>query len=114
MCSHQRDEAHGRLALRCCAITPSLEKKRFHMSTQKKMGTGATNIPLGRDNGWREFCTAGHGVVKSKRKPTRKDFKEALYKHILEINKQLIIDSASDEKLSGRQMAEAPTHNKTF
>ena len=64
MCSHQRDEAHGRLALRCCAVTRSLERKRFHMSTQKKMGTGATNITLATDKGWKEFCTAGHGVLK--------------------------------------------------
>ena len=65
------------------------------------------------DKGWREFCIVGHGVVKSKRKPKREDFKEDLYKHILAINKQLIIDSASDEKLSAWQMAEAPTHSKT-
>ena len=71
------------------------------------MGTGATNITKATRQAWQEFCTVGHGAHKPKRPPSPEDFKKELYDHIRNITKQLIIDSASDEKLSGRQMIEA-------
>ena len=90
-----------------CAVTDDLDILRFHSSTQKGMGTGATNITKATRQAWQEFCTVGHGAHKSKRPPSPEDFKKELYDHIRNITKQLIIDSASDEKLSGRQMIEA-------
>jgi len=105
MCSHQRDEAHGRLALRCCAVTKLLEVQQFHMSTQKGMGTGATNITQATDKAWQEFCTAAHGAPRSKRRSRDDDFNKKLYNRIRNINVQIIIDAASDETLSARQFS---------
>ena len=78
------------------------------MTVQIGMGTGATNITLATANGWKEFSTAHHGApATSKRQVLPSDYDEQLNKHLTEISKQLVIDAASDERLSARQMIEA-------
>ena len=112
MCTHCRDERAGRLALRCAATTQQLEQRRFHMSVQSGMGTGATNITKATDKAWKEFSTAHFAAPFSKRSAEKEDFDEKLYQHIRKTHHQLIIDAASDERLSGRQMKEAPASNQ--
>ena len=106
MCTHRRDERAGRLALRCAAVTSKLDQRRFHMSVQTGMGTGATNITKATDKAWVEFSTRYFNapLVRSK---IETEFDKNLYNHIRNTHRQLIIDSASDERLSGRQMEEA-------
>lgn len=112
MCTHCRDERAGRLALRCAATNQQLEQRRFHMSVQSGMGTGATNITKATDKAWKEFSTAHFAAPLSKRSAEKEDFDEKLYQHIRKTHHQLIIDAASDERLSGRQMKEAPASNQ--
>ena len=107
MCTHRRDERAGRLALRCAATTDELEQRRFHMSVQTGMGTGARSITNATDKSWAEFSTRHFGAPRSKRAAEKADFDKELYEHIRMTHRQMVIDSASDEKLSGRQMEQA-------
>ena len=104
MCSHMRDERNGRLAFRCSAVNAELATRRFHMSVQIGMGTGASNITKATETAWREFSTEHHGALYSNRKPQDTDFKDDLFKNVREKHIQMIIDAASDEQLSARQM----------
>ena len=108
MSSHRRDESNGRLAIRCSASTPALATRLFHQSTQRNFGTGATCITDATEKAWKEFATIIFGCPQIKYGAIKYD--GDLFDHMRNIHHQLIIDSASDERLSARQMEEVVTY----
>ena len=110
MISLRRDERAGRLALRCCAVQEkSFDRRCFFMSLQRGMGTGASNITKATEAAFHEFCQESYGAPSSKRgKAAQPGIDVSLLAHMREIHKQIIVDAASDERLSARQMKEAP------
>ncbi len=87
--SMKRDESKNRLVMRYTATTNALESRSGVLGCLRNPGTGARAITRGTKRGILAFAGS-----------------KELMRHILNITKQLVIDSASDETLSSRQMKE--------
>ncbi len=87
--SMKRDESKNKLVLRYTATRADLKSKSGLLGCLRNPGTGARAITRGTQTAIRAFTGS-----------------KQLARHILNITKQLVIDSASDETLSGRQMRE--------
>ena len=104
--SLRRDEREGRLCVRFAATKfDTLETRCGTLGVATAFGTGATAITGATDMLMKTFCTDGAGPRNiGKAEPK---YNGDLDKHLRAIHSQLIVDSASDELLSGRQMASA-------
>ena len=98
-----RDERAGRLFVRIAGATPSLERGSMAIGISKGHGTGADAITTATIDLLTRFATPDHNCL-------RRDIEKAcdpdLMSHLRSSMKQIIIDAASDERLSARQMIE--------
>ena len=106
LCSHRRDERDGRLLIQCCAINDNLERRCFFLNVQRGFGTGGSSITEATQKAWEELCTPAHGAPRCK-SPAGRVIDKSLFDHARSIHHQLVVDAASDEQASGRQMREA-------
>ena len=108
--SIKRDERDGRLLVRFVAANPNLDVRRGIMGMRRGFGTGATAITKATITIMKTFSSPHHGAPK----PSCHDepsVDKRLFEHVRNTTHQLVIDSASDERRSGRQMAEGVSHD---
>jgi hypothetical protein len=102
--SMKRDESHNRLSIRFSATEPEhLESRSGILGLLRGPGTGAHNITESTKEIIKKVATTGSAAPMSQVsiEPT---VDQEMFDHIRNITRQLVIDSASDETLSGRQM----------
>ena len=103
--SMMRDERKPWLVVRFSMTDQDLLSRRGLFGMEQGHGTGSTAITKATQTLMVRFCTPEWGAPrKSKVGPGKLDTQ--LLEHLRQIQRQLIIDSASDERLSFRQMVE--------
>ena len=107
-----RDERNGRLFLRVAGATPDLKRGAMALGISKGHGTGADAITTATMDVLTRFATPGHNCTHPG-SIAKKECDADLLSHLRMGMKQVIIDAASDERLSARQMIEGMDFSKT-
>ena len=97
--SLRRDERKPFMDIRFSAAGRDFKHYQDFFGSEKAIGTGATNITEATERVLKRFCTEYPNTLNEK-------VYEHLFKHLRIIQRQQIIDSASDERLSTRQAAQ--------
>ena len=95
--SLRRDERKPWMGIRYSVASPNMLSRQAFLGMERGFGTGATALTMATEQTLRRFCTSGRG---------EKHFDAKLFEHLRSIQRQLVIDSASDERLIARQMVE--------
>ena len=108
MSSLRRDESHGKLNLLCRATNENFDQYKFHLPCQRmslKTSASGTSLTEATEMAWRELATPGIGAPFTNNSGEG-EFQTEIFDILRLTHRQLIIDSASNERLSGRQMLE--------
>lgn len=105
MSSLRRDESQTRLSARFCMVTGDLDRRIGVFGSIRGCQGDADDITDVSSKMFARFATSNVDAPYAKNAKPETDI--ALDAHIRTIHKQLLIDAASNEQLSGRQMEEA-------